>query len=229
LKLLLVRNAETLWNKEKRLHGYQDSPMTETGQQQMKTLASILENESIDVVYSSDLGRAIDTAKQIVSHHQELEIQKRRELRERSHGIAEGKTQHDVFEEYPKLQQERLKNKYTYKNPKGESYIDAEQRLRPFIEELKQKHFSHTVLLVSHAGINRIIIGVLSGLTPDETMAIDQPHDVVYVIDNADTAPEISRMNQTGIEKGILRREHLKKPSFEEEESENVELEDDWV
>ena len=229
MKLFLVRNAETDWNQEKRLHGNQDSPLTNAGKEQTKTLSKLLSTESIDVAYASDLGRAIDTAKEIAAKHKNLKIENRRELRERSHGIAEGMTQQQVFEQYPKLQQERLKNKYTYRNPKGESYFDAEQKLRAFVEELKQKHFSHNVLIVSHAGINRILIGLVARLSPDDIMAIDQSHETVYVIENADTSPQIKRITPEGTSDGLLTREHLKKPTFEAEEAEDIELEDDWV
>ncbi len=224
-----MRNAETLWNREKRLHGNQDSPFTPEGQKQAGKIAELLAKEPLEVAYSSDLGRALDTAKQIAAKHKSLSIISRRELRERSHGIAQGKTQKEVFEEYPKLQQERLKNKYAYRNPKGESYFDAEQRLRPFVEEIKQKHFSHNVLIVTHAGINRLLIGLFKELSPEDLMAIDQPHDVVYVLENADTNPVVKRISPDGTQEGLLFREHLKKPSFEQEEAEDIELEDDWV
>ena len=229
MKLFLVRNAETLWNQERRLHGNQDSPLTENGKKQSQTLADLLEDEPIDIVYSSDLGRAIDTAKAIVSKHPEVKILNCRELRERSHGIAEGLTQKQVFDEYPKLQQERLKNKFLFKNPKGESYLDAQERLKPFVEELRQKHFSHNVLIVSHAGISRILIGLFLNLSPEEIMSIDQPHETVYVIENADSNPIVKRLTPEGPQSDLLTREHLQKPSFAEEESESVALEDDWV
>jgi broad specificity phosphatase PhoE len=218
-----------LWNKEKRLHGNQDSPLTPEGKEQAKTLSHLLSDESIDVAYASDLGRAIDTVRPIVAKHAGLVVEQRRELRERTHGIAQGMTQRQVFEKYPQLQQERLDNKYTFRNPKGESYFDAETRLRPFLEELKQKHFSHTVLLVSHAGINRLLIGLLTNMSPEDLMSIDQPHDTVYVIDDADTHPVVRRKSPAGTADGVLRREHLQKPSFAEEESEDVELDDEWA
>ncbi|MDO8625739.1 MAG: histidine phosphatase family protein [Candidatus Diapherotrites archaeon] len=229
MRLLLVRNAQTQWNDEKRLHGNQDSPLTDEGKQQVQSLVDLLADESIDVVYSSDLGRAIDTVRPIVAKHAGLTIEHRRELRERSHGIAQGMTQRAVFEQYPKLQDERLKNKYTYKNPKGESYFDAETRLRPFVEELKQKHFSHTVLIVTHAGINRLLIGLLTAMSPQDLMAIDQPHDTVYEIENADTEPVVHHISPRGRVDGVLTREHTKKPSFADEEAQDVELDEEWA
>ena len=232
MKLFLVRNAETQWSKEKRLHGRQDSPLTALGKEQAKELAELLKGESFDVAYCSDLGRAIDTAKPIVSHHKDLKLQTRTELRERSHGIAEGLTQKEVFDEYPALQKERLKNKYAFRNPKGESYSDAEQKLKSFAEELKQKHFSHSVLIVAHAPINRILIGLFAQLPPEKVLSIDQPVNCVYVIENADSNPIVSRLSSIGKPdqvEGLLFRDHLKKPSFEEEENESIEIEDDWA
>ena len=54
----LYRHGETAWNKEGRLQGWLDSPLTEYGQAQAKK-----QTEQVELVFSSDLGRAVETAK----------------------------------------------------------------------------------------------------------------------------------------------------------------------
>lgn len=206
MKLILARNGETIWNKERRLQGHQDSPLTEDGKKQVAFIAEALKNEKIDTAFCSDLGRAIDSSKAILQPHGLKAIQ-RRELRERSHGIVQGMTQKQADREYEELQEQRKKSKYDFRNPKGESYADSEQRIKPFIEELKQKNANQTVLIVSHSGINRIILGQLLKLPAEEMMNIAQPHECIYFIENAETSPVISFINGTEKGNGLLKRQ----------------------
>jgi broad specificity phosphatase PhoE len=205
MKLLLVRHGETLWNKERRLQGHQDSPLTEDGKKQIAFLAEALKNEKIDAAYCSDLGRAIDSSKVILASHNLKAIQKR-ELRERSHGIVQGMTQKQADKEYPELQAQRKKSKFNFRNPKGESYADAEQRIKPFIQELLQKHLAQTVLLITHAGINRIVLGQFCKLSSEEMMNLDQPHECIYVLENAEANHVVSYVNGQQKGTGFLKR-----------------------
>ena len=61
--VILVRHGETLWNKELRYQGQQDSPLSPKGLQQAEVVGSFLQNRSIDAVYSSDLKGAADGGK----------------------------------------------------------------------------------------------------------------------------------------------------------------------
>jgi len=205
MKLILVRHGETLWNKERRLQGHQDSPLTEDGKKQVAFLSEALKDEKIDIAFSSDMGRAIDSSKVILQPHN-MKAEQRRELRERSHGIVQGMTQKQADREYPDLQENRKKSKYNFHNPKGESYSDSEQRLKPFVEELRQKHASQTVLIISHGGINRVIIGQLLNMKPEEMMNIDQPHECIYFVENAESNPQVSYINSAEKGVGFLKR-----------------------
>ncbi len=228
MKLFLVRNAETLWNREGRLQGHQDSPLTEDGKKQALLLADLLKSERFDAAYSSDLGRAIDTAKTIVSLHSGLEFQRKSELRERSHGIVQGMTQSDAYKKYPDLQKQRLKNKFLFKNPKGESYSDAIERLKPLWEEIKKKHSNQSVLVVAHGGTTRLLLGLATGVKPEEVLSIDQPHECIYIVENAENNAMVKYWTSSGIFNGALKRVQLKKMPKIAEDEEEVGLEDDF-
>ncbi len=206
MKLILARHGETIWNKERRLQGHQDSPLTEDGKKQIAFIAEALKDEKIDIAYCSDLGRAIDSSKGILQSHN-LKAVQRRELRERSHGIVQGMTQKQADREYQDLQEQRKNSKYNFHNPKGESYADADLRVKPFVEEIKQKHSVQTVLLVTHGGINRIILGQILKLPQEEMLNIDQPHECIYFIENAEINPLVSYINGAEKGTGFLKRQ----------------------
>ena len=101
-KWFLVRHGETDWNKEKKLQGQQDIPLNEAGREQAKQTANGLESYGIEVIFTSDLKRAHETAKSIQTvTGAEIVVDQR--LRERYYGKGEGMVDHEVRNQYPDM------------------------------------------------------------------------------------------------------------------------------
>jgi len=62
LSLVLVRHGETEWMERGRLHGRLDSPLSPTGRRHAELAAARLRGEQFQALYSSPLGRAMETA-----------------------------------------------------------------------------------------------------------------------------------------------------------------------
>ena len=69
-ELLLIRHGETAWNRERRMQGHIDIPLSEAGLRQAKALGAALAAERPMAIYSSDLGRARTTAQPVADAHQ---------------------------------------------------------------------------------------------------------------------------------------------------------------
>ena len=69
VRILLARHGETLFNVQGRWQGQSDSPLTERGLAQARELGRALSSEAIAAVYSSDLGRAMQTAREVAVPH----------------------------------------------------------------------------------------------------------------------------------------------------------------
>ena len=93
--LLLVRHGETDWNAERRWQGHADVPLNEHGRAQARDLAGRLATERVDAIYSSDLGRARETA-EIVAARVGLSVVVDPDLREIDVGTREGLTGPEV-------------------------------------------------------------------------------------------------------------------------------------
>jgi len=138
MRLLLARHGGTLWNELGKLRGQADIPPSDQGRKRAQAMAQALKRESIRVVYCSDLTRAAETAQIIAAELPETTVVQCLELREISLGALEGKTRQEIEKVYPGLFAAQSKNKYYFPFPDGESYADVEERLRPFLEFLRQ-------------------------------------------------------------------------------------------
>jgi len=94
--LFLARHGETLWNKEKRLQGSKNIPLSEVGLQQAEALTESLLNFSIDEIITSKLKRAYQTA-EIVGKRLEVPIKKLKGFNEQSYGKFEGQPHEKTY------------------------------------------------------------------------------------------------------------------------------------
>lgn len=158
--LYVVRHGEVEWNKENKVCGLTDQPLTEKGLLQAQQLADKLENKKIDIIISSPLQRAYQTAKAVADRFG-LEIIKDERLIEQNYGIYEGV---DRFNE------NFLANKrmFAYKYPGGESMMQVAHRTYSLIEEVKEKNKGKNVLFACHGGICRVINTYFTDVTNDE-------------------------------------------------------------
>ena len=101
-RIILLRHGETVWNRGSRIQGHLDSPLSDAGIAQAETLAQRLTGETFAALYSSDLGRAHETARRIAvrTHHQVI---LEPGLRERNLGILQGLTRVEAKALYPEI------------------------------------------------------------------------------------------------------------------------------
>ena len=150
-RLLLVRHGLTDHNVDRRVAGYTDIDLNEEGFRQAEKLNKHLIDEKIDAVYSSDLQRAMDTARGAVSGR-DIEIETCFELREMNFGEAEEMTFAELNEKYPDLARSVMNVDTGLSFPGGESFADFVKRIRIFLKTLDKFNEDQTVLIVVSAG-----------------------------------------------------------------------------
>lgn len=148
MRVILIRHGQTEWNLQHRIQGWMDSPLTPE---------AIKITEDMDVchcdkpiIYTSDLGRAQQTA-EIVANKYNGRIIADNRLRERCFGILEG----CVIDQDPELHYEWLDyhSRYQAKMDSiyaAESETDFEKRIRSFIEILSAQSGQSDVIIISH-------------------------------------------------------------------------------
>lgn len=160
--IFLTRHGETEWNLVHRVQGQSDSPLTPTGIDQAKDLATKLKRIKFSAIFSSDLLRAKRTA-EIIALDKELQVKTAQALRERAFGPFEGKTRDEFDQELKKLidKRDRLsdKQKFSYKlHPQVESDEEIVSRLITFLREIAVAFRHKNILVISHGGIIRAFL-----------------------------------------------------------------------
>lgn len=147
MKIYFTRHGETLWNKKGIIQGQMDSSLTKEGIDMAKNLRDMSRDIHFDKVYSSDLGRAYDTAKIIVPNR---EIIKTDLLREIDVGNWSGKTLSEVHEKYTDLHQKYFEKPNEYYREDGESLYDLKDRVEEFFKKVIYPDEYKEILIVTH-------------------------------------------------------------------------------
>ena len=162
-KLLLVRHGNTELNSARMFIGHSDTELSAVGYRQVERLRDRLAAEKIDIIYSSDLRRALVTAETIASKHQ-LNVITCPELREVNYGKVEGVTFEEMRRLYPEVAELCAEWNLQLKFPDGESVSELRQRVGKFLDRLKQHAPEQTILIVAHSGPLRLMICSLLGI-----------------------------------------------------------------
>jgi len=152
-KLCLIRHGETTWNAERRLQGHTDIPLNAKGVLQARQMAQALKNTKrlFDVLYTSDLKRAADTANAIVELFG-LEARVDSALRERHFGALQGLSIQEAPLLKPAIWQAHIARDLDHELEGGESIQQFALRVQAVLDKIQEQHSGKTVLLVSHGG-----------------------------------------------------------------------------
>jgi len=159
--ILLARHGETDWNSERRWQGHADRPLNEVGREQALELAETLTDRAIDVVYSSDLLRAHETAL-IVGKRLGLPVSVDAGLREVDVGDWSGRVHSEIEGLDPDGYRRWREGGKGWVG--GESYEEMGERVVAAVLRLASRHPGETVLIVTHGGSIRACRATAAGL-----------------------------------------------------------------
>lgn len=173
-KIYITRHGETQWNTVRRMQGQNNSPLTELGEKQALWLAKKLESNSIDVIYSSSLNRALKTA-YIIKGNREIPINPTNDLREIYLGCWQGRLTEEVETEYPHQHHCFWKDPENYVPVDGETFTEVTDRVSSFFEEVLRNHPREDVLIVAHAVVLKALLNHINNKGSLKTFW-DGPH-----------------------------------------------------
>ena len=178
--IFLVRHAEPVGiDQQKRYLGQHNPDLSPFGVHQAEKLCEAFRSCPIQAVFTSDLLRAVHTALLIVKNHH-CQPERIREFREISLGEWEGRTFQEVQAQYPEEYEQRGQDIANYRTPGGESFADLQKRVLPaFRAVVKTKG---NLVIVAHAGVNRVILCHLTQRPLQELFSIPQDYAAVNIL-----------------------------------------------
>ena len=165
-RLLLVRHGETAWNADGRVQGHLDIALNAVGRTQARRLAAKLrdEGEPIDLIYSSDLARALQTA-QAVADGTGAPLRLAPALRERRFGAFEGRRFADIEAELPQdAERWRRRDPHWVPPGGGESLLQFKERVTQAVCALAAKNMGKHVAMFTHGGVLDVLYRAATGL-----------------------------------------------------------------
>lgn len=185
-RLALVRHGQTDWNIERRIQGSSDIPLNDTGRTQAAATGAVLADERWDAVYSSPLGRAMETARIIARSLGADEPRPVAGLEERSYGEAEGMTGEAILARYPE----------GTPVPGRESRASVVVRALAALRRLGKAHPGGALVVVTHGAVISSLVRHATDQAlpaPGELIPNGSVHD--FVLD--ETGFRLDRFNLT--------------------------------
>jgi len=194
-KLVLLRHGQSQWNLENRFTGWKDIELSENGILEAKESGRLIKEKKIpiDIVYSSGLKRAIDTATIAMKeanydhlfNNGELIIIKNIAVNERDYGDLTGLNKKETAEKYGKEQVHIWRRSYDVNPPGGESLKNVVERVKPYFENTMKKDLENrkNILLSAHGNSLRALFLILNFYTAETISTAEIPTGKPFIIE----------------------------------------------
>ncbi len=173
IEFLIVRHGHSVANEKGIFAGATDVPLSETGKKQAELLSNfILENYTVNAIYSSELTRAKDTVKK-VSEKLNLSIITNPSFNEIYGGKWENVTFEEIYKLYPNDLLRWRNDIANSKCTEGESFSDLRKRTINGLNLLAEKHEGERIIIATHAGATKAMLCSILNLTNEECAKFD--------------------------------------------------------
>ena len=194
MTIYLVRHGQTDDNVKNKMQGWRDTPLNDKGKEQARHLIPFFKLQRIDIIYSSDLSRAKDTAS-IIGEAIDVRVFEDKHLREMYLGDWEGHSWQEIEARYAYFLNKPENEKNALNIHQGESYIEFQKRCHKSFKKIIRRHLDSNIIMVTHGGYIREVIAHLMHINQIQKDAIpirncsvskieyDSSHDTYHVID----------------------------------------------
>jgi broad specificity phosphatase PhoE len=181
--IYLVRHGQTEFNLARRHHGHTDSSLTELGRDQARRAGAVLAvriDPNDAMIFSSPLGRALDTARIIANVAAIKEpVVVDPDLMEIGMGSAEGMTELEMAARWPELQAHPEHRTMSFQSPDGESLHGLAKRLNRALRRVARRGAASRII-VSHGIAGRVLRVLHLGLDAAQAQLLDAPQDGLF-------------------------------------------------
>ena len=196
-RLIMVRHGESTWNREHRIQGQLDPPLSEDGERQAEHVAERLAHRKFAGFYSSDLKRALQTAAAIARRIGKDPVPDEG-LREIFLGEWEGLHTTELAERFPDAWQSWTVEPTWDLVPGGERGMAFETRVNTTLDRILERHPHGDVLVVTHGGVIQVALHRVVGRPSQGLFPFRIQNTSISIIEKRSGRLVISSVNDTG-------------------------------
>ena len=168
--LILLRHGQSIYNLEDVFTGTTDVELSPIGIIEAKNAGVILQQFTIDIIYTSALKRAIHTTNIVIGAlGKDIKVIQNSALNERDYGDLQGLKKADTITKYGDAQVQIWRRSFETAPPNGESLEDTYNRVVPYyLEKIAPQLKTKNILIVAHGNSLRALIMYLENISPVE-------------------------------------------------------------
>jgi alpha-ribazole phosphatase len=193
-RIWIIRHGEPCPESSGRCYGHLDIELSPMGRTQLQAVAGELSREPISAIYSSPRRRALESAA-ILSEPSRCPITTEERFREIDFGDFEGKLYDDIAQGYPEIYRQWMERPAETQFPNGESFVQTQARVLEAAHELYARHRGDTIAIVSHGGVNRILLAAALGVSNANIFRIAQRYAARNLLTLIGDYPSVELMN----------------------------------
>ena len=192
----LLRHGDTRIDAVKRYIGQTDVPLSETGRSQARWWKNEFAPFTFSRIISSDLARTRETAK-IITEEMNISVEFYPELREINLGKWDGLPVNEVKLNFPVEYHKRGVDPAGFRPEAGESFSDLSGRVVPAFEKISKSAPGGNILVVGHAGVNRVILSYLLEMPLANLFRLEQDYACLNTMSYGNNDVRIRSINRT--------------------------------
>ncbi len=197
-RVWLIRHGEPAEESRNRCYGSLDIGLSEKGRRQMEQVTRHLKAEPASAIYTSPSSRARESAS-ILTSTQSCSLETIADFREMDFGDFEGLTYDEIAARYPDLYRQWMETPTEIRFPNGENFKEMRTRVLRAFETILNQREGETVMIVSHGGVNRILIAWALQMPGPSIFRLAQDYAAMNLISFIGQTPCVQFLNRCAL------------------------------
>ena len=193
-RVWLIRHGEPEEKSRNLCYGSLNLGLSASGRSQIATVAEYLKNEPISSIYSSPRARALESAA-LLTAGTSRPLHVTPALAEMSFGDFEGLSYDEIAARYPDIYRQWMNTPTKVQFPNGGSFAEMRTRVLQAFHSITAGSQGQTIALVSHGGVNRILIAWALQMPDDCLFRLAQRHAAVNLLEFSEGVPSVQMLN----------------------------------
>ena len=195
MRVVLVRHGQTEMNAHGVYRGRINVSLSARGIEEARAIGRVLEKAQLDLIYSSPLNRAIETAHEIASFHLGIVVETAEEFTDMDFGKWQGLSVPEVEIQFPESYRNWVRRPDQADIACGENLRVVRKRALAGLKRIVSLRPEATVVVVSHGVVNKVLLCALLGAPVSAFWRVKQDNGALNLLEYSSLGSKIFLMN----------------------------------